>query len=139
MGEINQYMAMYYDTRFKEEAECRIIIAQRKFDEMTKEERDAEGLQNPMKQHLAIRSETAREFWLTESDATKEEVRAQIEVSYKDELEDWNTKQELPKTAQEYHQYVMNILVEMEEVDLFTVNCKRLARSSNLLPRPSQR
>ena len=102
MGVINQYMMMHYESHMKEEAERRITIARRKFDRTTKEERTEEGLKKPMA--IVIRKETAKEFWLTETDTIKEEVHARIEADYNEELEAWAAKLEVPKTAQEYHQ-----------------------------------
>ncbi|KIM86480.1 hypothetical protein PILCRDRAFT_4959 [Piloderma croceum F 1598] len=99
---INKYMWMYYDTRITEEAERCIIIAQQKFNQATKEEIDDQDLKEPI--DLVIHKETAMEFWETESEATKEEVRAQVETDYNAEVEAWNSKKELPKTAQKYHQ-----------------------------------
>jgi ribosomal protein L23 len=101
---INKYMWMYYDTRITEEAERCIIIAQQKFNQATKEEIDDQDLKEPI--DLVIHKETAMEFWETESEATKEEVRAQVETDYNAEVEAWNSKKELPKTAQKYHQRV---------------------------------
>jgi hypothetical protein len=97
-------MRMYYDTRIAEEAERRIIIAQRKFNQATEEEIADQDLKEPI--DLVICKETTMEFWETESEATKEEVRAQVETDYNAEVEAWNSKKDLPKTAQEYHQQV---------------------------------
>jgi hypothetical protein len=72
MAEISQYMLMYYNTRLKEEAERRLAIAERKFSQATEEERSEQGLKKPIP--VAIRQETARVFWETESEVTKEEV-----------------------------------------------------------------
>jgi len=101
---INKYMQVYYDMRIAEEAERRIIIAQRKFNQATEEEIADQDLKEPI--DLIIRKETTMEFWETESEATKEEVQAQVETDYNAEVEAWNSKKDLPKTAQEYHQQV---------------------------------
>jgi hypothetical protein len=102
MGEINQYMAMYYETRMKEEAERRISTAQLKYSQATEEERLEEGMKKP--EAVVIRKETAVKFWSTESQETKDEVRAIVEAQHQQELRSWKAKQETPKTAQQYHQ-----------------------------------
>ena len=102
MSEVNHYMMLYYDTHIKAEAERRVVIAQRTFEAVTDEEKAARGLKKPT--DIVVRMETARDFWLTKSEETKEEVRASIEASYIEEKESWAAKQEAPKTAQEYHQ-----------------------------------
>jgi hypothetical protein len=102
MSEVNHYMMLYYDTCIKAEAEHRVVITQWTFKAVTDEEKAARGLKKPM--DVVVRMETVRTFWLTESEETKEEVRASIESSYIEEKESWAAKQEVPKTAQEYHQ-----------------------------------
>jgi hypothetical protein len=102
MAEINMYMAMYYETRIKEEAERRVIIAERKFEQTTEEERAVQDLKKLVP--VAIRNHTAVEFWKTESETTKEAVKARIEELYNEVLEAWNGKRNVPKTPQEYHQ-----------------------------------
>ncbi|KIM78650.1 hypothetical protein PILCRDRAFT_11106 [Piloderma croceum F 1598] len=82
MAEINMYMAMYYETQIKEEAERHVIIAEQKFDQTTEEERADQGLKKP---------------------TTKEAVKARIEEFYNEQLEAWNGKHNVPKTPQEYY------------------------------------
>jgi hypothetical protein len=102
MGEVNHYMKLYYETRMKDEADRRLVIAQREYDNTTVEERLEKKLDPPVP--LAIRKQTAESFWKTESAATKEEVRADLEAVYNEELRAWEARMELPKTPQEYHQ-----------------------------------
>jgi hypothetical protein len=102
MAEITLYMAMYYETRIKEEAERRVFMAERKFDQATEEERAEQDLKKPIP--VAIRSHTTVEFWKTELEATKEAVKARIEELYDEELKAWRAKRIVPKTPQEYHQ-----------------------------------
>lgn len=102
MSEINQYMTMYYEEHIKEEAERCVIIAQQTFNETTEAERAEHGITKLIP--LTIHKETAREFWLMESEEIKAEVRASIQALYEEELESWATKKVTPRTAQEYHQ-----------------------------------
>jgi len=102
MAEVTLYMAMYYEMHIKAEAERRVFLAERKFNQATEEERAEQDLKQPIP--VAIRSHTAVEFWKTESETTKEAVKARIEELYDEELKAWKAKCTVPKMPQEYHQ-----------------------------------
>ena len=102
MGEINMYMKLHYDTRIKAEADRRLEIVQRQYDETMDSERLAQELKPPVP--LVMRTETVRMFWATESTATKDKVHGEIEAAYEAEQKEWEAKMAVPKTPQEYHQ-----------------------------------
>ena len=102
LSELNMYMKIHYELRMKGEAERRLMMAQHEYEGTTEEERTERDLKLPVP--LAIRLETARRFWETESAETKAAVRDEIEKEYEAEKEAWETKERVPKTPQEYHQ-----------------------------------
>jgi hypothetical protein len=102
MSEINMYMKIHYESRMKAEADHRLVMALHEYEETMEEERIVMDLKPPVP--LTIRIETAKQFWVTESNETKVAVRKKIESEYAAAKEAWDTKHQVPKTPQEYHQ-----------------------------------
>ena len=102
MSEISMYMKIHYELRMKAEADRRLVIAQCEYEETTEDERIKMDLKPPVP--LTIRLETAKQFWATKSNETKAVVRENIEREYTAAKEAWETKHQVPKTLQEYHQ-----------------------------------
>ena len=86
----------------KAEADRCLVIAQREYEETTEDERIEMDLKPPVP--LTIWLETAKQFWATESNETKAAVRENTEREYTAAKEAWETKHQVPKMPQEYHQ-----------------------------------
>lgn len=100
---INEYMALYYQSHMKAEAERRIKMATDAFDALPEAEKTVDG--KPLKRPaaLAIRKDTARKFWEVEMESVKAEVLDSIETKKANALAELAELREPPQTPGQYH------------------------------------
>jgi hypothetical protein len=98
------YYKMYYKSRMKDEYLRRFAVATKKYKEASPEEK--ETLNKPIP--VQIRSEIVREFWNLETVEYREQMARDAEEAHSKAFEDWEQLKQVPKTAQQFHQYVVS-------------------------------
>lgn len=99
-GYLGQYMKMNYKTAMKKEGDRRLNAAFIAYNMLTDEER--EKIKPPAA--IQIRKTVAEEFWATESDAVREDVKAKAKEIHEEELKEWAQLKEVPQTPAQHYQ-----------------------------------
>jgi hypothetical protein len=98
-------MKEHYQSRVKEEFLRRFAAAKTEYEDATEEHKSNGEAKKPIP--VAIRTETGMEFWLLESDEFRAQVALDAEEAYARETQAWQELKEVPKTAVQFHQYVV--------------------------------
>ena len=107
LSPFHQYFKLYYQSRIKEEYHRRYAIAKKSYDDATEEHKQSGAVKKPVT--VSYRTEVGREFWLLETEEFWAETAKKAEDVHAKEVEEWEAAKEVPKTAQEFHQYVESV------------------------------
>jgi len=102
LSPFHYYIKHYYPARVKEEHDRRYALAKKKYEDSTEEERESQGMEVPVR--VAMMMEICAEFWKLESEEFRDEVSQSAEDEHQDNLKQWETLQNAPKTPQQFHQ-----------------------------------
>jgi hypothetical protein len=84
----------------------RFAIATKEYMDASPEEKEDESVTKPVA--LRMRTEIVMEFWKTETAEFREQMVQDAEGEHAKALEIWEQSKEAPKTAQQFHQYVVS-------------------------------
>jgi len=115
---MHHYFKIYYKSRIKATVDQRFAIAKRAFDGYMLEkaaydeavEAGDETVEEPVVVQKPIpvqmRATVGKEFWLLETPEFREATTLDAEQTHKMEMEGWEAAKSVPKTPQQFHQWV---------------------------------
>src|SRR6266436_1476758 len=104
------YYKFHYKSRVKAEYIRRFAIAKKKYNDASLEDKENGVVGKPI--DVQIRTEITKEFWVLETDEFREQVAKDAEDDHAKQYEEWEQLKEVPKTAQQFHQYVTLMLYD---------------------------
>lgn len=104
------YFKNYYKSHVKEEYIRRFTIAKNEYDDASLEDKENGTVMKPI--DVQIRTEVTKEFWNLETDEFRQQVAQDTEDAHAKAFEEWEQLKEVPKTAQQFHQYVVSMLYD---------------------------
>jgi hypothetical protein len=104
----HQYLKLHYHSRVKGEYLRRYAIAKKEYDNATEEEQENKAVKKPIP--VQLRTEVATEFWLLETEKFRASIANIAEETYVKEVEEWEELKMVPKTAQQFHQWVFVLI-----------------------------
>jgi len=105
LSPFHQYFKTYYKSRIKSEYCRRFAIAKKEYEDATEEELQSGAVEKPVA--VTYRTAVGKEFWQLETEEFRAEVAQIAEDAHAKGVEEWEAAKNVPKTAQEFHQYVV--------------------------------
>jgi hypothetical protein len=118
------YYKFYYKSRVKAEYIRRFTIAKKEYKDASLEDKENGVVGKPI--DVQIRTEITKEFWVLETDEFREQVAKDAEDDHAKQLEEWEQLKEVPKTAQQFHQYGASILYDSTTCLMRTMQTTRI-------------